>query len=132
MKKKLIGISLATSLLLGSSISAFAAERTYTNYQLYANWANNYTNTYAKTTDSQSIKNTVTQLYNTASAVFWACDINNRQISNTYEISNKEYNLPVPMAITTTKNIGEDVGLGMEDGFTSSGRGLVSGKVDLK
>lgn len=133
MKKKLIGISLATVLLLSSSVSAFASGyRTYTNYQLYANWANNYTDIYAKTTNEQNIVNKVTKLYNTASAVFWACNSNYSRISNTYVIENTEYNIPKTIKLTSSKSVGDYVGMGMEDGFTSSGRGLVSGEVDLK
>jgi len=118
--------------LFGSSISAFAASRTYTDYQLYANWANNYTDIYPKTTNDQNIVNTVTRLYNTSSAVFWACNSSFSKISKTYTISNSQYNLPRTIVLTSTKKMGDFVGLGMEDGWTSSGRGVVSGKVDLK
>lgn len=47
-------------------------------------------------------------------------------------MGNQDYNVPKNITLTTTKVIDEDVGLGMEDEYTSSGRGIVSGKVDFR
>lgn len=135
MKKKLIGISIASLLLLSSSISAFAAGyQTYTDYQLYANYSSNYTNIHAKTTNDKFINNKMTRLYNTTTAVFWACNSGYTKISNAYEISNQEYNVVKQIGFTTLfkPGAGDSIGMGMQDAWSSSGRGLVSGSVDFR
>lgn len=133
MKKKILSFTLTSLLLVGSTISAIAAGYvTYTDYQLYANYANNYTNVHTKTENSQYIDNIVTRMSNTTTTVFWAANSSYNKISNTYAVENTQYNQNFRMKFNFTYNKGSGVCMGMEDGWSSSGRGVVSGQVDFR
>lgn len=130
MKKFIItNLLLLTLLSLPSTVSAFTGYRTYTNYNLYSACYNNYTAKYAKETDNQYISNYVKKFTNTNKATFWAADGNSKKISKTYD---QQVYTTQKINLTTKKNRGSNVRLGMENYNQVAYTATVSGEVDFR
>lgn len=142
MKKKFFSIIMGGMLLVGTSVSAIASEKSYSGYILYGNYQNNYTSFHSKDTDDDYISNRITSLSGTDTATFWACDKidyptdPHRKISNSYDYTESDIDEDAQELDFKSKydmDSGEKVALGMEDGEGhSKAVGRVSGKVDFR
>lgn len=130
MKKFIISSLFALTLLsVPSAVSAATGYQTYTDYTLYTACYNNYTAKHKKETSDQYISNKVTKFTNTNKGVFWAADGNSKAISKTYT---QEVNSTAKINLTTKKNKGANVRMGMENYNQVAYYGKVSGKVDFR
>lgn len=131
MKKTWIigGLLAVTVLSTPMAVSAATGFQGYTGYNLYSNCYNNTTPTHKKETSDQNIVNKVTEFRNTNKATFWATDASAKRISKTY---NQEVKSTKTIALTTKKNKGATVRMGMENYNLVSYTAEVSGEVDFK
>lgn len=131
MKKSWIiaGLLAVTVLSTPMAVSAAKGYQSYTDYTLYNNCYNNATGKHAKETNDQNMINKVTALKDTNKAIFWATDASSNRISKTY---NQEVNSTTTIKLTTKKNKGAVVRMGMENYNLVTHIAKVSGKVDFK
>lgn len=143
MKKKVLSIILGGMLLVGSSVSTLAGEKSYSGYTLYGGYQNNYTSFNSKDTDDDYISNRITDLSGTDTATFWACDKYtdnqydvHRKISGTYDYTTDDEGddaQDLDFKSKYDKDEDDKVALGMEDGEGhKTAVGKVSGYCDFR
>ncbi|MEG0176889.1 hypothetical protein [Anaerorhabdus sp.] len=128
--KKLIIASIIALTCLSSTKIVFAGYQAYTNYLLYTNHGNHFTNVHLKATGDQYISNRVKSYTGTTEATFWAVSGE----SGSGERVSGFYNQKVGTTskIEFNRNVSKDakVQMGMEN--YKDGEARVSGEVDFR
>lgn len=127
--KKIYIAALVGLFLFSTPVAVSAAYQKYEDYFLYSLCSNNYTNAYAKATDTQNIVNKVTAFKDTNKANFWATDANKNRISR---VAAQTVGHSSQLVFTKTMKKGTAVRLGMENFNQVGTNAKVSGEVDFK
>lgn len=127
-KTRILGLALAGLLSLNGMAALADTNRTFSDYELFANNQNNYTVYRAKETNNDYSYVNCTDLWGTDKVTFWI-DAGKR-ISNTVTIP--ETSSFYTMKYTVNKSTNDKVRLGMENYYDDDESAYASGTVDYE